>query len=173
MTPLFTFLLVALLATALGLLVGAARRQRGAGFLCFANVAEGTHVGSVARRADGAYGRYLLYKIGSDAGHVALAGVADIPLGAGDDESTAAEDILNVRLLGAQDETILLQPSAAITAGDWVVAAANGQARTLPTAAGTYYIVGRALNTVSGAYATYGQLVEIDPCLPVQRVVTE
>lgn len=172
MTTLITLLLVALFATALGLLVVAARRQRGDGFLCFANVSEGTHVGSVARRADGAYGRYLLYKIGSDANHVALADVADIPIGAGDDESTAAEDILNVRLFGAQGETMLLQPSAAINAGDMIVAAANGQVRALPAVAGTYYIIGRALNTVSGSFAATGQLLESDPTFPIQRVVT-
>jgi hypothetical protein len=166
-----SFLLVAFLAIALGLLVGAARRQPGAG-LYFANIAEGTHEGSIGRKADGAYTRYLLVKVGSDASHVALAGVADIPLGATDDDSSAAEDLLNVRLLGAQKETILLQPSAAIAAGDFVVAAANGQARTLPVAAGTYYIIGRALTTVSGSFASTGALVEVDPCVPVQRVVT-
>lgn len=170
MNTLFCLLLVALTAIALGLLVVAARRQRGEG-LFFANIAEGTHEGSVGRKADGAYGRYLLVKVGSDANHIALAGVADIPLGAIDDESTAAEDLLNVCLLGARKETILLQPSAAIAAGDYVVAAANGQARTLPAAAGTYYIIGRALTTVSGSYASTGALVEVDPCVPVQRVV--
>lgn len=163
-------LLIAALVVLAVCFVSYAKRHNDSVF--FANIAEGTHVGSIPRRADGAYGRYLFVKPGSDANHVALAGVTDAGLGVIDDESTAAEDLLNVQLLGSSKETLLVQPSAAINAGDYVVPAANGQARTLPVAAGTYYIHGRAVNTVTGSYASTGQLVEIDPCVPVQRIVT-
>jgi len=57
--------------------------------------------------------------------------------------------------------------SAAITAGDLVSGAANGKLRTLPTSAGTYYVLGRALNAASAD----GDSVEFVPSFPVQRVV--
>jgi hypothetical protein len=134
-----------------------------------ANIAEGTHDGMITKLADAAYGRNLVYKVGSDADHIATAGVADIPLGVSDDESAAAEDPLDLLLLGSIRRTVLAQASAAvITQGDYVVPAANGQVRKLPTASGTYYIIGRALNTTAG---NSGDLCEFDPCVPVQRVV--
>lgn len=133
----------------------------------FANIAEGTHPGSTTKKTDGAYGRHLVVAAGSDVNHVALAGTASIPIGVTDDESTAAEDFVNVSLLGSIDRTVLVQASAAIALYDFVVAAANGQVRTLPATTGTYYIIGRALN----AAASTGDLVEIDPINCTQRVV--
>lgn len=142
---------------------------RGSAPLTLANIGEGFHLGNVSKLADGAYTRNLFVKNGSDTGHVALAGTADIAIGVIDDDSSAAEDPLNVLLLGSIRRTILVQTSAAvITQGDYVVTAANGQARTLPATTGTYYINGRALNTTAG---NAGDIVEIDPCVPVQRVV--
>lgn len=134
-----------------------------------ANVAEGTHAGSITKLADAAITtRNLLVKIGTDAGHVALAGVSDIPLGVATDEPAAAEDPVNVALLGAHAGTLLGVASAAITAGDLVVAAANGKLRTLPTSAGTYHIVGRAI----AAAGADGDTIEFVPSFPVQRVVS-
>lgn len=134
-----------------------------------ANVAEGTHENALTRLADAALGtRFLLVKIGSDANHVAVCGVDDIPLGIATDEPAAAEDPVNVELLGVGERTLLGVASAAIAAGDLVVAAASGKLRTLPVAAGTYYIMGRAL----GAAGADGDTIEFVPSFPVQRVVT-
>jgi hypothetical protein len=47
------------------------------------------------------------------------------------------------------------------------VADASGKVRALPGTSGTYYIIGRALN----APAADGDIAEIDPCAPIQRVV--
>lgn len=133
-----------------------------------ANVAEGTHAGSITKLADAAITtRHLLVKIGSDAGHVALAGVSDIPLGVATDESAAAEDPVNVALLGVTESTLLGVASAAITAGDLLVPAANGKLRTLPGTTGTYNIIGRAI-TAAGAD---GDTIEFVPSFPIQRVV--
>ena len=165
MNILFTILalvgVLALLATCVWLV-----KRNGLTFL--ANVAEGTHNNAITRLADAAIStRNLLVKIGSDAAHVALAGTSDIPLGVVTDEAAAAEDAVNVELFGAGERTLLGVASAAITAGDLVVAAANGKLRTLPTGTGTYYIIGRAL----GAASADGDTIEFVPSFPVQRVV--
>lgn len=136
--------------------------------LCLANIGEGQHEGNITKRSDAVIAsRYLLAKIGSDANHVNLAGVGDIPLGVITDEAAAIEDIVNVALFGASECTLKVQAAAAIAQGDFVVAGAAGQIRTLPVAAGTYYIIGRALT----AAAAQGDIVEIDPSVPIQRVV--
>lgn len=132
-----------------------------------ANVAEGTHEGAITRLADAAItSRNLVVKIGSDENHIALAGTSDIPLGVCTDEADAAEDEVNVNLLGGARETQLGVASGSIAAGDFIVPGASGTVRTLPGTSGTYYIIGRALKA-----ATDGNNVEFDPCVPVQRVV--
>ena len=134
----------------------------------FANIGEGQVGGKKSYLSDAAITtRYLVVKIGSDANHIALAGTADIALGVASDEASAAEELVNVLLLGSQDQTVKVIAAAAITAGDFVVTAASGQVRTLPATTGTYYIIGRALN----AAGAQGDTVEIDPSFPIQRVV--
>lgn len=133
-----------------------------------ANVAEGTHTSSATRLADAALTtRNLLVKIGSDAAHVAVCGVSDIPLGLATDEPAAAEEPVNVELLGATGRTLLGVASASISAGSLLVAAANGKLRALPGTSGTYYIIGRAL----GAASNDGDVIAFVPSFPVQRVV--
>lgn len=135
----------------------------------FANIGEGTYpTGQTTRLTDaGLTTRHLTVKIGSDVNHVAVAGTADIALGVVDDAAEAAEDPVNVQVLGQKPGTILVTASAAITLGDMVVTAASGKVRTLPVASGTYYIIGRALE----AAVADGDLINIAHCFPVQRVV--
>ena len=136
--------------------------------LPMANIGEGVHAGSITKKADAAIAtRYLVVKIGSDIDHIAVAGTADIALGIASDEAAAAEDLVAVQLLGSSSETRKVVASAVIAAGDFVVTAAAGQVRTLPATTGTYFILGRALNAAAAA----GDIVEIDSCLPTQRVV--
>ncbi len=133
----------------------------------FANIAEGTHTGLITRKATAAISdAYLIMKLGADAEHVAVSGVADIPLGIAEDEAEAAEDVLTIALLGSSATTQLVLAGTSISAGDYIVSDANGKARPLPAGAGTYYIIGRAIRDASS-----GALCEMDPCLPVQRVV--
>ncbi len=55
--------------------------------------------------------------------------------------------------------TVLETAQAAIAVNDTVVAGTNGRVQTLPTAAGTYYQIGRALSAAGEA----GDYVEILP----------
>lgn len=143
---------------------------KGSGELYFANIAEGTHVESITKKSDAAISlRYAVVKIGSDIDHVAVTTAnTEIPLGVCTDESDAAEDLVAVELLGAQPKTLKVVASDAITAGAMVVCTAAGKVVTLPVAAGTYYIIGRALK----AAGADGDVIEIASCFPTQRVVT-
>ncbi|HSI84237.1 MAG TPA: hypothetical protein VK970_10670 [Candidatus Methylacidiphilales bacterium] len=134
--------------------------------LC-ANIAEGTHKGALTRKSDAAIAtRWSLVKIGTDAAHVAVTGVGDIPKYICADEPAAAEEDVSVQLLGATDETRRGVASGTITAGDFIVPGAAGTVRTLPATTGTYYIIGQAATTVAT-----GEIVEFDSCIPVQRIV--
>lgn len=135
----------------------------------FANIGEGTYqTGNMTRLADAALStRHLVVKIGSDINHVAVAGAADIALGVANDASEAAEDPVNVQILGVAEGTILMTAGAAITAGDMVVTTSSGKIRTLPSGAGTYYIIGRALE----AAGADGDVINVAHCFPIQRVV--
>ena len=141
---------------------------------CFATAAANPsvaaqHAGNITQLAAAAIAtRFLLAKIGSDSDHVDVGGASDIPLGVITDESSAAEDPVNVALLGSANTTLKMVASAAISAGDFVVPAASGKIKTLPGAAGTYYIVGRAM-IAAGADA---DVIEVDPIPNTQRVVS-
>jgi len=161
------FTLLALMAV-LALLATCVRLAKRNPLTFLANIADGTHENGITKLADAAITtRFLAVKIGTDANHVDLAGVSDIPLGIATDEASAAEEPVNVAPFGASTGTLLGVASAAIAAGALVVPAASGKLRTLPTAAGTYHIVGRAL-LAAGAD---GDTFEFVPSFPVQRVV--
>jgi hypothetical protein len=131
--------------------------------MAFANITEGVHAsGNKPFRADAAIGaRNLRVKIGSDANHVALAG-AEAALGICSDEAEAAEDPVNVALLGATCGTKLGVGSAVIAADAFVVGAAGGKYQALPAAPGTYYVEGKAITACAGD----GKEFEMVPCFP-------
>ncbi len=79
----------------------------------------------------------------------------------------AAEDNLNVNLLGPASSTQKAVASEAIAVGDSVFTAASGKVQNEPAGAGTYYLVGRALT----AAAADGDIVEIEPQSPQRTVV--
>jgi hypothetical protein len=165
MNILFTLLALMAVLALLATCVWLAKRNP---LTFLANIADGTHENGLTKLVDAAITtRNLVVKIGTDANHVALAGVSDIPLGVATDEAAAAEDPVNVAHFGATTGTLLGVASAAIAAGDLVVAAASGKLRTLPTAAGTYHIVGRAIYAATGD----GDTFEFAPTFPIQRVV--
>lgn len=111
-----------------------------------ANIAEGDRLtGAIPKRTDGALGRGLLVKAGSDSDHVVVAGAADTPFLATTDEGAVAEDLVNCRALACSPGTIKLVASANIAYGDQVVPAANGQIATIAAGAGNYYVVGIAI----------------------------
>lgn len=131
------------------------------------NIGEGFFPGSRTYKLDAALtARHLLVKAGSDAQSVTLAGAADIPIGVATDEG-AIGDYVAVDFFGSAKSTKLGIASGAIANGAFIVADANGKVRTLPGSAGTYYIIGRALN----ATTTDGDPIQFDPIPAVQRVV--
>ncbi len=106
--------------------------------------------------------------MGSDEEHVAVTdALSDIPLGICTDEATGAEEEINIAILGLQTSSQLLVAGEAIGAGDMLITGTDGKARILPTSAGTYYIIGRALET-----AATDEQFEAATCFPQQRVVT-
>lgn len=135
----------------------------------FCNIAEGTYPdGCMSRLADVALTRrHLLVKIGTDINHVAINTASDIPLGVVDDEAEAAEDPVNVQLLGQKPGTVLVVAGAAITAGAFVVGTAAGKVITLPGTTGSYYIIGRALEAAGADL----DVINIAHCFPILRVV--
>ncbi len=135
-----------------------------------ANIAEGTHGdGCISKKADAVIAtRNLLVKQGSDVDHIAVTTAAsEIAMGVVDDEAAAIEDNVNVQLLGNKQGTILMVSDGTISANDLVTPTTGGKVAKLGTAGGSYYIIGRAMNTASGS----GDLVEVQHCVPVLRVV--
>ena len=142
----------------------------------FANIGEGTHGdfnGGFSKLPDAAIGtRYLFAKPGTDADHAAVAGHTDIPYGIFQDTTLGVggmDDLtmpVAIRTLGAASETRRIALNSTVALGDYLVADDGGYAKTLPTASGTYYICGRALMA-----GVAGDTIEMDPCLPTQRVV--
>ena len=136
----------------------------------FANIGEGTYQnGVMSRLTDAAIAtRHMCVKFGSDVNHVALAGAGDLTLGVTSDAAEAAEDPVNVQILGVTNGTVLMTASAAIAAGALVVTSATaGKIRTLPGTTGTYLIIGMALE----AAAADGDVINVAHCFPIQRVV--
>ncbi len=129
----------------------------------FSNIASGTHTGHLTKLADAPVSaRHLLAKRGSDNAHVALSGANDLPLGVLIDEASAAEDLVDVALLGSASCSVRMTASEAISQGELVYTAAAGKVQDLPATAGTYYCVGLALTATTND----GDLLEVDPTVP-------
>lgn len=132
--------------------------------------------GRTSRLADASFtSRYLLAKAGSDASHIAICTASDVPLGVVPDMTPTPDQAnsdlsypLPLNLLGLNEDTERMIAAAAIAVDAFVVPAAAGQVKTLPTSGGgTTYIVGRAL---SAAVAQNDQ-VNILPCFPYQVTI--
>jgi hypothetical protein len=163
-----TLLSILLIAVAIyAVMAFVASRPLGKQLTALGNVAEGFVPPVKTYYADAAIAtRHLLVKIGTDANHIALAGVNDIPLGFATDEAAAAEDGVAVALLGLHCTGALGVASGAIAAGALLVPGANGTVRTLPVAAGSYYIIGRATKAAADT-----DQVELVATFPILRVV--
>lgn len=128
----------------------------------------GTHTNSRPYLADAALARWLLAKIGSDASHSAVCTASTVPIGVMTDSADAAEDLVDVELLGVSNRTMKMVAGGAIAAGADVYTAAAGKVTALSAVAATYYKVGVAL-TAAGAD---GDTIEVQHCTPVAKVVT-
>lgn len=89
-----------------------------------------------------------------------------VPCGVALTDAADADEI-GVQAFGGADRTLVVIASAAISAGAIVIADST-KVKTLPTAGGTYYIVGQALTAADAD----GDRLEIAPCPPVKIVVT-
>ncbi|MEM9226569.1 MAG: capsid cement protein [Verrucomicrobiota bacterium] len=135
--------------------------------MVFANVAEGTHAGRITRQLENAIStRHLLGKQGTASNQIDVCDASDLPLGVITDTGSAS-DLVNVDLLGQAPATVLMVANQSISAGADVYAAASGKVTNRPVAAGTYYMVGRALTEASGDGATF----EVVPIAPLKSVV--
>jgi len=111
-----------------GLLPG---RHYPAGTACFANIGEGDFTTGVRSYLPdvSSSGRYLIYKIGSDADHVTLVGLNDVAIGVSYDQAdTTNGQPLAIRLFGVTPGTLRVQTDGTIANGNYVKAGANGQA---------------------------------------------
>lgn len=117
--------------------------------------------------ADAAIPAYTMVKLGSDENHVVTCGDGEAPIGMTlDDAASAQYADVTVMLLGAQAGSKITTASGAIAAGDELVTAAAGALKTLPAGAATYYVAGRALNTVAD-----GGTVQFVPKVAEKRIV--
>ena len=130
----------------------------------FANIGEGSFdQGRKTYFADATTSsRYLLYKTGSDADHVALAGAGDTPLGPSDDSVADITVPISINLLGACPGTLRVVTDGTVTNGAWVKAAANGQVTAATTGD---VVIGRAIIT-SDVTSAAGDVITIVPIVP-------
>jgi hypothetical protein len=165
-------ILLAVALAALLLLVIQRPAPRVGGIFSLANLGVSTHENAKTYFADAAFAsRFLLAKIGSDAEHIAINTDGDVPIGVVTDEVATADIAkipMAVELLGISNRTLTMVASEAIDAGEDVYTEDGGKVQDLPTDAGTYYKVGKAL-TAAGAD---GDLIEVLHCHPVALVVT-
>ena len=129
-----------------------------------------TPKGRATAIADAAFtSRYLIAKRGAQSYSVAIAGAGDIPYGVVPDmtPTTDAGDLsypLPVNILGLNEDTERMVASAAIAIDAMLTTAANGQVQTVPVAAGTYWVLGKAKT----AAVAQNDQVEVIPCFPYQ-----
>ena len=101
------------------------------GSVMFANIGDGDYdSGKRSYIPDAnAAGRYLIYKIGSDADHVAVAGLNDVAIGVSYDQADVTNlQPITIRLFGSCPGTMRVQTDGTIANGNYVKAGAAGQA---------------------------------------------
>jgi hypothetical protein len=136
-----------------------------------ANIAEGTHEGGISKLADAAITtRYLLVTRGTDDDHIAaVTAITDEPLGVCEDEPAAAEDPVNVQLLGLSARTMKMVAGEAIASiNTRLYMGATGKVMKESGTPATYWFVGKNL-TVAGAD---GDVIEVIPAFPTQFIVS-
>lgn len=136
------------------------------------NIAEGTHDGTISKLTDAAVSaRYLMAKIGSTWDHAAIGTQADKPIGVYLDEVSSAEvgERRAIGLLGST-HTLKMIAGGVVSNGDEVVTTASGKViDAADVTAGTYWLVGTAINL--SADAADGQEIEVASRQPIKLVV--
>ncbi len=171
-----SFVIAATSLAPLGLPWTQRRRRHRAGLLA-ANIAEGTREFDSLVPDAAVPVRYLVVKRGSDAQHFAIAGAGDRPIGVCEDQSGTAGVALpglalRISRLGVSTRSKKVAINSVVAQDDLLVPAASGYAQTLPTAPGTYWVIGSAeqAGAASGVSGT-PTVVEFIGCLPYKVVV--
>ena len=109
--------------------------------------------------------KYLIYKRGSNQYCAAIADGVNLPLGPSVDAPYQLSDLLAIDRLGATAGTMQGFSAGAITIDHLVYSAASGLVGDLTTAGhGTFWVIGRANNTVGAA----SMEITFVPCFPYQ-----
>lgn len=124
--------------------------------------------GRFSATASGAITEFTLVKLtaATPGGAKTVAANDGVPIGVAITDADDATEV-GVQALGGCDRTIRCIASAAVAANAILIADST-KVKTLPTAGGTYYIVGTALSSTSAD----GDAIEVAPCSPVKIVVT-
>ena len=121
--------------------------------------------GQIVKLASGAIDASSLVYVTS-ATEVATAGESNLPLGVAPQAATSGAQVV-VSLLNGGVSVLNMNASEAIDAGELVYAAADGEVQDLPEVNGTYYVVGQALTSTTGAGA-----ITVAPLSPYPVTVT-
>ena len=155
----------------LGFITGRFPANRG-GCLDLANnalIVSTTPKGRATAIADAAFtSRYLIAKRGANTYSIAIAGQGDIPYAVVPDMTPTSDTDLSyplpVDILGLNEDTERMIASSAIAIDALLTTDAAGQVRTVPAAAGTYWVIGKAKT----AAVAQNDQVEVIPCFPYQ-----
>jgi len=131
-----------------------------------------TPKGRATAVADAAFtARYLIAKRGAEYYSIAIAGQGDIPYGVVPDMNPTTDTDLSyplpVNILGLNEDTERMICSGVIAIDQLITTDASGQVRALPSAAGTYWVLGKAKT----ATLAQGDQVEVIPSFPYQVTV--
>jgi hypothetical protein len=131
-----------------------------------------TPKGRATAVADAAFtSRYLIAKRGAYYYSIAIAGQGDTPYGVVPDMTPTTDTDLSyplpVHILGLNEDTERMIASGAINIDALLTTDAAGQIRAVPSAAGTYWVLGKAKT----AAVAQNDQVEVIPCFPYQLTV--
>ena len=131
-----------------------------------------TPKGRATEVADAAFtSRYLIAKRGAYYYSIAIAGQGDTPYGVVPDMTPTTDTDLSyplpVHILGLNEDTERMICSGAIAIDQLITTDAGGQVRALPSAAGTYWVLGKAKTST----VAQGDQVEVIPSFPYQATV--
>ena len=112
--------------------------------------------------------RYLIAKRGAFYYSIAIAGQGDTPYGVVPDMTPTTDTDLSyplpVNILGLNEDTERMIASGAINIDQLITTDANGQVRAVPSASGTYWVIGKAKT----AAVAQGDQLEVIPAFPYQ-----
>jgi hypothetical protein len=119
--------------------------------------------GKITRKCDGKLSAFAFVKAGSEAGSVAATTApTEQPIGTAMHDTDAKGDDVAIELPGGSPGTKLAVAGGAISALARICAGEGGKAVALPSAAGTYWVVGRALTAATAE----GDEIEFEGCVP-------